>query len=247
MNTRQDQNPAAEPIDEAAVVKYLRTHPDFFNTRAALLAELNLPHETGPATSLIERQVAVLRSQNRQYREQLQDLVHIAQDNERLILRLQQLTLNLLDTEQLPEIINLLRSTLQSDFHADAASLHLRNLPLQQLPGISSDDFIRVFIHGDGSEAPQELARLFDNEKPCCGKFNGQILEAIFPEEGKQIATAALIPLTLKSASLAEASCAGLLAIGSHDEHRFNAEMGTVYLQYMGELIGRKLAPHLTP
>lgn len=245
MNMRQDQNHTAEQADEAAVVKYLRTHPDFFAARPALLAELNLPHETGQATSLIERQVAVLRRQNHQHREQLQELIQIAQDNERLIMRLQQLTLDLLDTEQLPEIFNLLRSTLQSDFHADAAAFHFCNLTLQQFPGISSDDFIQVFIHGADGEAPRELTRLCSNEKPCCGKFNEKILEAIFPGEGKQVATAALIPLPLHNAPQPETPWTGLLAIGSHDENRFNAKMGTVYLQYMGELIGRKLTPHL--
>ncbi|HFD92200.1 MAG TPA: DUF484 family protein [Gammaproteobacteria bacterium] len=241
MNTGQDQNPAAEPIDETAVVKYLLTHPDFFAAHPDVLAEVNLPHETGPATSLIERQVAILRRQNHQHREQLQALIQIAQDNERLILRLQQLTLDLLDTEQLPDMIDLLRATLQGDFHADAAALHFTALPLQQLPGIHSDDFIQVFIHGAKDETPQELTRLFANEKPCCGKFNETVLGQMFPEEGTRITTAALIPLALK-----DLPGKGLLAIGSLDEHRFNAEMGTVYLQYMGELIGRKLAPHLS-
>ena len=241
MNTRQDQNPAAEQADEAAVVKYLCAHPDFFAAHSDVLAELNLPHETGPATSLIERQVAILRRQNHQHREQLQELIRIAQDNERLILRLQQLTLDLLDTERLPDMIDLLRTTLQGDFHADAAALHFTALPLCQLPGIHKDDFIQVFIHGAEDDTPQELTRLFANEKPCCGKLNENVLSRIFPEEGREIATAALIPLTLK-----DIPGKGLLAIGSHDEHRFNAEMGTVYLQYMGELIGRKLAPHLS-
>ncbi len=246
MNTRQDQDPAADSIDDTAVVKYLRTHPDFFASHTRLLIELNLPHETGKATSLIERQVAVLRHHNHQHREQLQELIQIAKENEQLIQRLQQLTLNLLDTDQLPEIIDLLRSTLQSDFHADAATLHFTNLHAHQLPGISIDDFIRVFTHGGDSETPQDLGKIIKGKKPACGKFNPQILEQLFPDEGKHISTAALIPLSLKNPSLPDSDARGILAIGSHDERRFNAEMGTVYLQYMGELIGRKLGPHLT-
>jgi len=245
MNTRQDQDPAANSVDKAAVAKYLSAHPDFFESHTQLLSKLDLPHETGQAISLIERQVAVLRHHNHQHREQLQELIQIAKENEQLIQRLQQLTLNLLDTDQLPEIINLLRSTLQSDFHADAAALHFTNLQENQLAGISDSDFISVLTYEHDSDIPKDLTKIINGKKSTCGKFNPKILGRLFPEEGSHISTAALIPLTLKSTSHPDNKTRGILAIGSQDEHRFNAEMGTVYLQYMGELIGRKLGPHL--
>jgi len=241
MSSQQQTTSSATPIDEQSVVKYLRTHPDFFSDQPHLLAELALPHETGVATSLIERQVSILRHHNHQYRQQLQDLVQIAHDNEQLIQRLQQLTLSLMDTEQLPDMIALLQSSLQTDFHADAAVLYLAGVA-HQPTDISNDNFIRLIHHAGAGDIPRELRKILASAKPCCGKFKTELLDSLFTDEGQHIATAALLPLHFDATTK---GAQGLLAIGSHDDKRFHAEMGTQYLQFMAELISRKLAPHL--
>ena len=46
------------------VAAYLRAHKDFFVEHEALLADITIPHETGKAVSLVERQVVVLRERN---------------------------------------------------------------------------------------------------------------------------------------------------------------------------------------
>ena len=52
-----------EDITEV-IVNYLKNHPDFFREHAYLLRELNIPHAAGRGvSSLIERQVALLRNQ----------------------------------------------------------------------------------------------------------------------------------------------------------------------------------------
>ncbi len=241
MSSQQQTKSSATPVDEQAVVKYLRTHPDFFAGQPHLLAELALPHETGVATSLIERQVSILRHHNHQYRQQLQDLVQIAHDNEQLIQRLQQLTLSLLDTDQLPDMIALLQSSLQADFHADAAVLYLAGVAHRPAE-ISNDNFIRLIHHTGAGDIPRELRKILASTKPCCGKFKAGLLDCLFTDEGQHIATAALLPLHFGPTTN---GAQGLLAIGSHDDKRFHAEMGTQYLQFMAELISRKLAPHL--
>jgi uncharacterized protein YigA (DUF484 family) len=57
MNERAEQ----PVIDATLVADYLKTNPDFFNTHPDLLLELSLPHPTGQAVSLWERQNAALR------------------------------------------------------------------------------------------------------------------------------------------------------------------------------------------
>ncbi|MGB5292560.1 MAG: DUF484 family protein, partial [Lysobacterales bacterium] len=49
---------------EEVVSKYLRQNPDFLEKQPALLKHLELSHASGPAVSLIERQVQYLRQQN---------------------------------------------------------------------------------------------------------------------------------------------------------------------------------------
>ena len=62
-------NSAAEKIDSPSsnelsaqeVASYLKANPEFFIKQEDLLADLSLPHKSGKAISLLERQVTILR------------------------------------------------------------------------------------------------------------------------------------------------------------------------------------------
>ena len=64
-----NDNSAAEKIEAPSnnelsaqdVASYLKTNPEFFIEQEDLLADLSLPHESGKAISLLERQVTILR------------------------------------------------------------------------------------------------------------------------------------------------------------------------------------------
>ena len=58
--TASESERMAQAIGEQDVADYLRRHPDFFEDKPTLLADLRVPHATGTAVSLVERQVAVL-------------------------------------------------------------------------------------------------------------------------------------------------------------------------------------------
>jgi len=90
------EKPLADEVDEKMVADYLRHHADFFERHQGLLAELHLPHKTGVAVSLVERQIKVLREQRKQLKNKLGGLIRNAQYNEELSQRLHQLTLKLL-------------------------------------------------------------------------------------------------------------------------------------------------------
>ena len=66
------------PLTDDDVVAYLRADPDFFQRHSSLLSELNLPHDSGQAVSLIERQVAILRERNMQMRRRMNELLQAA-------------------------------------------------------------------------------------------------------------------------------------------------------------------------
>ena len=72
-------NSAAEKIEtESAgeltaqdVATYLKANPEFFIEQEDLLADLSLPHESGKAISLLERQVTILRDRGMDARHKL--------------------------------------------------------------------------------------------------------------------------------------------------------------------------------
>ena len=73
--------PGGPPLDDEQIVDYLRAEPDFFKRHPNLLSELNLPHDTGQAVSLIERQVAILRERNMQMRRRMNELLQTGKDH----------------------------------------------------------------------------------------------------------------------------------------------------------------------
>lgn len=231
----------AGALSADTIADYLADHPDFFAGRDELLARLTLPHHAGAAVSLIERQVAVLRDQNRNYRRQLQGLVQIARTNDELIARLQQLTLRLLDSRGAEHILDALENCLRKDFHADAATLVLFADPQESDGGLRAREFLHVEVVCD-DDMRRQLRGMLDGGKPVCGKLDRERLTALFGCSAADIASAAVLPLTTADKTRRPL---GLLAIGSVSDERFNPEMGTTYLKYLGELIGRRLLPSL--
>ena len=107
------------------VITYLQEHPDFFNEHPQVLSELDIPHATGPAVSLVERQVSVLREQNQQINRRLHELIEIARLNEELARRMHQLSLTLMDAGDPREIFKTLYDNLTRNFHADRVVVRL--------------------------------------------------------------------------------------------------------------------------
>ena len=104
MNTRQ-QGISQEPLEEQVIADYLRKHPEFFSAHTGLLADIQIPHHTEGAVSLIERQVSVLREQQQETQRQLHALVQVARDNDRLNEQMQRLALALLEAADLPSTL----------------------------------------------------------------------------------------------------------------------------------------------
>ena len=59
--TTQAYSTTQHDISEELIIQYLRSHPDFFIRNEHLLQDLKLPHQSGKAISLGERQVQVFR------------------------------------------------------------------------------------------------------------------------------------------------------------------------------------------
>ncbi len=228
---------------EDAIEDYLGKHPEFFQGRDELLTKITLPHGTGTAVSLIERQVALLREQNRNYRRQLQNLVHIGRTNDELIARLQQLTLHLLDSTGIEDILDLIEDSLRQDFQAEAATLALFGDFPESDSGIRAREFMHVEVVTDFAGCC-ELRKLLAIGKPFCGTLDRKCLTTLFGNRAEVIASTAVVPLTAAGATTRPV---GLLAIGSESAERFNPEMGTTYLRHLGDLLGRRLGPCLVP
>lgn len=234
MSTQREE----EVIDaemEATVARYLQEHPDFFSRHPAALVGLRVTHESGAAVSIIERQVALLRSERAEQEERLQQMVREAQRNERLSEQFNRLVLELLDAGSLDGVIEAVQRRMLKDFDADAVVLRLFR------SGASADASRAEFV--DWSESVMEaFEKVIASRQPVCGRLRPGQLESLFADQADTIRSAALIPLAEQGA---KSPIYGLLAIGSHSAERFNRDMGTLFLEQIGRVLTRVLRPHL--
>ncbi|HBD12033.1 MAG TPA: DUF484 domain-containing protein, partial [Porticoccaceae bacterium] len=93
--------PSSDELSARQVSEFLLENPDFFSRHPDLVADLELPHESGKAVSLIERQISVLRERNMEMRQRLNSMLESAQANDKLFEKTKRLVLSLLDASTL--------------------------------------------------------------------------------------------------------------------------------------------------
>ncbi len=241
MSTRQ-QGVSQNILEEQTIVDYLRDHPDFFISHGGVLADIEVPHKTDGAVSLIERQVSVLREQQQDTQRQLQALIQVARDNDRLNEQMQQLTLALLEAPDLATTLQILNDSLLNDFRADGLVVGLF-AETSQLDAVDMTAVRALSMEDEGSAS---FATVINGGKPLCGHLRDKQVHYLFGEmaEGK-IASAVVVALQTRGNDSLQPRCLGLLGIGSHDPKRYHAGMGTVFLSYLGDLIGRAVGRYL--
>ena len=218
---------AREP-GEDDVASYLMAHPDFFAAHADLLASLTIPNaHGGRAVSLHERQLEVLRERTRGLEMRLAELIRIGQENDTLTDRFQAWTRQLLLTggaERLPDAV---ADGLRESFAVPQATLRLWG--------------VRAAYGGLPCAAPVDddavtLARSM--KQPYCGP-NAEFKAATWlPEGGSATRSIALLPLRTD----AGAPAVGMLVLGSPDPARFQANMGTAFLERIADVAAASLA-----
>lgn len=207
-------------VNDETVAAWLMQHPDFLLRHPDVLAKLNVPHGSGGAASLIERQVTVLREQLAYERGRLNHLVARAHDYEALLRRLHELTLSLIVAPDLQHACNALEQALREHFRADAVAVKLFPVAANER---AADPLVSRFID------------FIDRDRCLCGPLAAEQAAVLFGEIPLEIHSAVLIPIRAHEQS-------GVLAIGSADPKRFAPDMGTDLLERLGAVAGAKLA-----
>ena len=108
-----------------AIAAWLSEHPDFFASREMLLADLTLPHASGDAVSLVERQLRLLRDRNAELHRRLRELTDAARANHRIYERTLEITSALVDAVDPQDLVRRLAEGLRSGFDVDATSVRV--------------------------------------------------------------------------------------------------------------------------
>ena len=230
MSLKKKENHTSERSTENLVADYLKNNLDFFVKNPAILAELKIPHEHGGAISLVEKQLTVLREQNRETNKKIHELIEIATQNEELARRMHQLALTLIDADDPKDIFSTMYDNLKKNFHADRAIVRLFANPAF-IDSFPTDEFV-------GKESIEEslFKRIIEKREPLSGKMKHQQQVFLFGDDGDDIASSVMIPLQ-------GVGWGGILAIGSFDAERFQPGMGIELLANLGEILSFIIKP----
>ena len=203
-----------DTLDPKEVEAFLTAHPNFLQDRPGLLAVLNLPHGGEGAVSLVERQVSVLRERNIASRQKLAELSDIGRENDRLLDATRNTILALLAGENRADLTRIWRDQVTGTFQAEMGAL--------------------VWLDGasDGAEEALLASKLICQGGGLSGVLRPQEMQTLFGTAATE-GSAALVAIRSGEDDI------GVLGVGSHDTQRYHAEHGTLFLEYLAEVIGQ--------
>ena len=210
----QDEN----QLNEREVAAFLKQHPDFFRKFPEIVAQLDVPHDTGGAVSLVEHQSRILRDKNNELHERLQQLVENARRNDRLFEQTRRLTLDLLDAQSIEEVEMALQEAMNLVYGVDYACITLF------VPAMNMAAVVEV-------EMQDQLVRHFGRKQAIVGQLSDEEMELFFHENSQVGSMAACL---LKNDL-------GILALGHKQEDYFKSNMDTLFLDYVAEIVSRRL------
>ena len=213
---------APESLDPAQIETFLQEHPAFFKHRPELLMAMELPHGGPGAVSLIERQVNLLRERNIEMRNRLATITRNAESNDALFESTRAMVLSLLECAEATAVPGVIERGFNDHFGVEYAS---------QLWFESAQDHVASPLLSDPARG-RTVASLLKNQRALCGVFRSDEMSALFPNCSHE-GSAAIAPL------LVGTTLVGALAVGSSDVRRYDGSVGTLFLEYIAEVIVR--------
>ena len=211
VDTMSDESTASEVTAEV-VSDYLRDNPDFFNQHPEVLSELKISHVGDGAVSLVERQVATLRERNAELRRRLDALMSVAEQNEALLEATQEVIASIAERDSNEDLATLFCDLVRKRFEVELVAFHWCDTEIS-------------------AEAISVASHLMGNKNASSGPLRAHELNALFGED-KGEGSAALARLSMRSGDSA------VIAVGSTDAVRYGIGDGTLFLEYLGNVIG---------
>lgn len=206
-----DESTASEATAEV-VSDYLRDNPDFFNQHPEVLSELKITHVGDGAVSLVERQMATLRERNAELRRRLDTLMSVAEQNEALLEATQEVIASIAERGSHEDLATLFCDLVRKRFGVELVAFHWCDVEIS-------------------SEAVSVASHLMGNKNVSSGPLRAHELNALFGED-KGEGSAALARVGMRSGDDA------VIAVGATDAVRYGIGDGTLFLEYLGNVIG---------
>lgn len=218
--------PTAEEVAE-----FLKQNPGFFENHVEVLMDLQIPHpHGGRAVSIGERQLVAVREKSRLLEDKLRELIQFGEENDAVGGKVHKLACRLIEASSLDAALDTMYLDLLDHFAVPHVAVRLWNVA-EENP--DTKEF--------GPVMPEMRQFVAQMAAPYCGHHAVYESQAWFGEAAPHLKSFALVALKRDDLPF------GAIALGSEDPKRFYPEMGTLYLQRIGELLSHSLWRFVTP
>ena len=228
------------PISSAEVADYLLNNKDFFHKHCSLLAELSLFQNNGQIIPLAEKHIERLKKENVQLKRengqlnaQLNEFIEIANENEALTIKINQLILSLIDTKSLQEIFSVLYNELCKSFQTDRVAVRIFAKARKK------SNYSGIEFCGRDHQKTKLFDKILKSKKATCVNMTIQQQEFLFGNGINNTASSVIIPLHT-------GNWQGILSIGSLDPDRFQKDMQFDLLMHMVAILNFIIDPWIT-
>ncbi len=224
-------------ITENDIANYLANTPGFFERHAELLGAVQLTSPHGQrAVSLQERQMEMLRDKIKGLEGKIIEMIRFGQDNLAITDKLHRWTRTLMRTPNPGELPAVLVRELLAQFMIPQGGIRVWSAQ----PVFADMPFARP-VSDDVKSFAGSLT------SPYCG-VNSGFEAAQWLDEPAAALSLAMIPLRVGGpsgagdAGTAAGATFGMMVLASPDAARYTADMGTEFLQRIGELTSAALS-----
>ena len=213
-----DDRQVQQGISEESVLEYLNTTPLFFERNLDVLESILIPQKNGSVVSLAERQVSALRKKNTTLENQLTSLIERVEVNQKLSEKVRAIILRLLKTSKVRDCLVTFEQFVVEDFAAAEAGVFVfkDGAPKDILERVKIDDLTAVGLFGEG-------------QKPVLGPISNEQRETLFGSR-RGDNSAVIFPMIVSG-------CHGSVVMVSDDPSRYESDMASDFLEYLGQVI----------
>ena len=204
----------SKKLDPKEVELFLLDNLDFFESRESLVGELKFKHSSSTASSLLERQVLKLRDEHKNLIDLLTSFIDTASINEDLFNKSKDLTLKILESNSKKEIVKTVEKSFSNDFNVDKCLL-------------------KFYKNKDIDKIEKETGLSLHKGAIHCGSFSSEKADILFGDTKIESMVIAVIILEKEI---------GLLKLGSLDRTKYLGDEDTTFIQYIRDVLEKKLA-----
>lgn len=209
--TGKTRKQLSKEIDEAQIVAWLKECPDFFSRHPNSLSAMKLPVDSGPAISLHQYQVRVLREEKSELSQKLGALLKNVKTNHKIHSDLLRLAGNM---------ISIARKGAETEAYLALIKQHFALFEVQ------------LFEKERHPEAFKQLKSILGKaDSVCLSAPDEELRASLFTDNASKVLSLAVVQVKSGRA------CRAYLVLAADDKERFKPGMGGEFLKLLAQLL----------